>query len=279
MNAWRFEGLNARAAGVPVVQNDDAGMFGFFAGPRVHVVDDFALTDPLLARLPAVPALSRPGHLSRTLPRGYAESLASGENRIRDPHLARYYEKLRLVTRGPVWSAERLSAVLALNLGLYDQLLRDVQTVRATSLSALRAEPAPVSEGGLLIDFERSERELSQTTPSVSELAGGRLEFQFDNAKNACFELTYYSLGFRREYEARFCAEPGLATQIQIPAAVAALMRESIELPPLLRAPRAPRAQTLLFTHVLIRGEGSGAAEPLTHRLISLSAREPHLLN
>jgi arabinofuranosyltransferase len=278
MNPWRFEGLNARAARVPVVFNDDAGMFGFFAGPRVHVVDDFALTDPLLARLPAVPTLSRPGHLSRTLPRGYGESLASGENRIRDPRLARFYDQLRLVTRGPLWSAERLSAVLALNLGRYDQLLRDVETVRTTSLSALRAAPAPVSEGGLLIDLERSERELSQTASSVSELASGRLELQFDNAKRTCFELTYYSLGFRREYEARFCAEAGLATQVQIPTPVAALMRESVELPPLLRAPRAPRTGTLLFTHVLIRGEGSGAAKSLTHSLISLTAREPYLL-
>ena len=38
------------------------------------------------------------------------------ENRITDPQLAPYYERIRSVTQGPLWSNERLSNILYLNV-------------------------------------------------------------------------------------------------------------------------------------------------------------------
>jgi hypothetical protein len=40
-----------------------------------------------------------------------------------DPALAAYYEKLRLVIAGPLFSATRLQAILGLQTGAYDDLL------------------------------------------------------------------------------------------------------------------------------------------------------------
>ena len=92
------------------------GLPGFCHGPRQHLVDPLAITDPLLARLPtSSPGPFMPGHLMRPLPEGYLESLVTGENRIRDPGIAAYYEKLRVVTQGPLFTRERWHAILALN--------------------------------------------------------------------------------------------------------------------------------------------------------------------
>jgi arabinofuranosyltransferase len=92
------------------------GLPGFCRGPRQHFLDRVAITDPLLARLPTSssgPFL--PGHLLRPLPEGYLESVVEGENRIRDPQIAAYYEKLRVVTQGPLFTRERWGAIFALN--------------------------------------------------------------------------------------------------------------------------------------------------------------------
>jgi len=52
-----------------------------------------------------------------TLPAGYLETLRSGENRLEDPDLARLWDDLALVTRGPLWTAERWRAILRLHSG------------------------------------------------------------------------------------------------------------------------------------------------------------------
>jgi arabinofuranosyltransferase len=62
-------------------------------------VDIFALSDPLLARLPANPD-SRTGHFLRDIPAGYIETLETGQNRLTDPDLAAYYDQLRRVISG-----------------------------------------------------------------------------------------------------------------------------------------------------------------------------------
>ena len=51
-------------------------MFGYYAGPNVYVVDELALADALLARLPARRVDQwRIGHFQRTLPAGYLDTL------------------------------------------------------------------------------------------------------------------------------------------------------------------------------------------------------------
>ncbi len=116
------DGRQLRAGSARVVTRDGIGFTGYFAGPNVHIVDIYALTDPLLARLPAIPN-SRTGHYLRDIPAGYLESLESNTNRIADPDLAVYYDRLRLAVSGPLWDRERLATVAGLLTGRYDRYL------------------------------------------------------------------------------------------------------------------------------------------------------------
>ncbi len=101
------------------------GFEGYFAGPKVYIIDRLALADPLLARLTPLDAQnSKPGHFERAIPEGYFESVKNNENRIADPNLALYYDKLRLLTRAPLWSWERFNAIWRINTGQYDYLLK-----------------------------------------------------------------------------------------------------------------------------------------------------------
>jgi arabinofuranosyltransferase len=101
-----------------------AGMFPFFIGPNVHLIDPLALCDPLLARLPMRPQEKwRISHYERDIPVGYIESLEYGENRFENPDLAIYYDKLRLITSGDIWSSERWQAIWGFNTGEYASLI------------------------------------------------------------------------------------------------------------------------------------------------------------
>ncbi len=121
---WRRDGERLRAIGSSVVMTDSIGMRGYYAGPNVHLVDKWALADPLLARLPAYRQVYwRIGHFDRVIPPGYEETLWSGQNRIGDQKLALYYEKLRLVTRGALFDPARLREVWRLNTGQYEYLI------------------------------------------------------------------------------------------------------------------------------------------------------------
>lgn len=101
------------------------GAAGIDFGPYIHLLDECALADPLLARLPAVfnPEW-RTGHYRRMIPQGYKESLESSGNRIQDPALRDYYEHLRTIVRStPLWSRERLRTIVAMNTRQYDRLI------------------------------------------------------------------------------------------------------------------------------------------------------------
>jgi arabinofuranosyltransferase len=118
-----------------------SGMLSFAAGPGVHYVDRFALAEPFLARLPAMHGW-RIGHFARSVPDGYLRSLSSGKNHLGDPKLAQYYDKLELVTRGDVFSRERWSAILDLNLGPASHLLDDYRRVHSRT-TRVRLEDLP----------------------------------------------------------------------------------------------------------------------------------------
>jgi hypothetical protein len=76
------EGLRARQNHDKVAKSEAIGYFGYEAGPQVHVLDDWALGDPLLARLPLSSAVLsshwRIGHFRRDIPPGYLETLEKG---------------------------------------------------------------------------------------------------------------------------------------------------------------------------------------------------------
>ena len=127
--AWPPRDAAAAAAQTPVLVKGGVGLLGVRMGPEVVLVDYHGLGDPLLARLPAlprdpvlanlIPRLAhldwRVGHYLRPVPAGYVVSRATDENRIVDPDLSHVYENLRRVTGGPLWSRERLAAIVALH--------------------------------------------------------------------------------------------------------------------------------------------------------------------
>ncbi len=101
------------------------GTAGLEFGPYVYLLDECALADPLLARLPAVfNAEWRTGHYRRFVPAGYVESVATATNALQDPALREYYEHIRAIVRSDrLWSAERMEAIAAMNLRRYDRLV------------------------------------------------------------------------------------------------------------------------------------------------------------
>lgn len=111
------DGVELRAGGPQVVTRYAIGFSGYFAGPDVHIVDVLALTDPLLARLPALPH-QRVGHYQRDIPAGYLESLRAHQNLIVDPDLAEYYDRLHYAVSGPLFDWQRCVAAIAFALGL-----------------------------------------------------------------------------------------------------------------------------------------------------------------
>lgn len=113
------------------------GLFGFYAGCNVQILDQYGLTEPLLARIPSTEywligqdkpkneKFWRIGHFARKIPRGYLETLRSGENQIANPSLAKYYEKLSIIIKGDLWDLNRLKEIWNFNVGKYDYLIND----------------------------------------------------------------------------------------------------------------------------------------------------------
>jgi arabinofuranosyltransferase len=121
---WVQHGLALRQNGKSVAQEENIGFVGYYAGPGVYLVDVYALSDPLLARLPIPDPLHwRVGHFERALPAGYLETLKSGTDQLKDPKLAAFYEKLSLITRAPLWGLARLRAIWEMNTGQDSPLL------------------------------------------------------------------------------------------------------------------------------------------------------------
>lgn len=115
---------------------DFIGFMGYGFGPQYHVVDRYALADPLLARLPMSDLPDwRPGHLERVFPLGYMQTLRTGEDHLEDRQLAEYYTRLQRVVSGPVWSLQRWIEIYHLNLHKYDRLMDRAYYHHPTELS------------------------------------------------------------------------------------------------------------------------------------------------
>ena len=117
------------------------GFAGFYLGPAVYFLDYHALGDPLLSHLPMVtedplyeefyeeligkkcPQKWRIGHFLRNIPKGYMSSVISDANEIKDAGIRAFYDKVRSITRGDIFSRERLRAIAGMNLGEYDHLI------------------------------------------------------------------------------------------------------------------------------------------------------------
>jgi arabinofuranosyltransferase len=93
------------------------GFLGYYAGPGVHIIDRYALTDAFLARLP-VTLGGKAGHWSRTIPGPYISSIDEGKNLFLDQPNHDLFEDVLLVTRSTdLLSWKRLAAVWRMNTG------------------------------------------------------------------------------------------------------------------------------------------------------------------
>ena len=99
-----------------VIVERTIGARAYAGGPHLHVIDRFALSDALLARLPVRYAPGwRPGHWDRPMPEGYRATLRSGRPQLRDPAIARCFERVQAVHAGPLFTRERWAAIWTLN--------------------------------------------------------------------------------------------------------------------------------------------------------------------
>ena len=97
----------------------------------MYLTDIIALQDPLMVRLKVRDTSNwRVGHIERDVPQGYHETIASGENRITNPSLHEYYDKLLLVMKGPLLNKERFLTIINFNIGRYDELLDQYERIR-----------------------------------------------------------------------------------------------------------------------------------------------------
>jgi len=126
-----------------VVVETAVGVRAFERGPDVHVVDLHAITDPLLARLPALPVDWRPGHAWRVVPPGYLATLRSQRNQLEDPDLAVLYDRLDQIHRGPLFDRTRLREIARLLV---------FGAGKAFDRDAYRAPPRKVSSAAALTD-------------------------------------------------------------------------------------------------------------------------------
>ena len=124
IHPWGQHGMRLKAqairAGEPIVAlRGNAGMPGFYAGPTVHNVDAWALTDAFLARLPAIPQ-ARVGHYERRVPFGYAETTLNSIPTTWDENLSPLLNDVTLATRAPIFDKQRWRAIWRLLSGHYN---------------------------------------------------------------------------------------------------------------------------------------------------------------
>jgi arabinofuranosyltransferase len=140
-------GREALARGERTVGFSNIGRVGFAVGPSLHIIDNWALSDPLLARLPAA-ADWRIGHYRREMPDGYERTIESGVNHIADPAIAALYDDLWRVTAGPIWDRERWRAIVRLNLGSPSRALRNAPSPLPTLIPNFTSSPDPCTLSG-----------------------------------------------------------------------------------------------------------------------------------
>jgi arabinofuranosyltransferase len=139
-----------------VIAINNTGIYGYYAGPSVYIIDNYALSDPLLARLPAERVVNwRSGHFHRRLPDGYIARIY-GLGELGDPQLGLYYDRLKLIVGGKLFDPQRWSAILDYNFGRMESLI-DFDTFRYpdmvfTNFTALNSLDDPVVVTGAISD-------------------------------------------------------------------------------------------------------------------------------
>ncbi len=212
--------LNADGERTPIIHGG-IGLLGFHAGPKAYIVDAVALSDPFLARQPAIREDWRMGHFRRPLPLGYIESLKSGKNQIENPDLAKLYDLVRLQTRAPLFDSSRWRAIFALNLGGWKRL-------------ATAGNPAAI-ENRTVINLER----VSKENPEGTLYYHANFNYTTRSVDVALNEMQHaqhvdITLGHAHEYTLAFMHDGKTLSHVHIPKSPApsgALKSHLIEVP------------------------------------------------
>jgi arabinofuranosyltransferase len=149
-HGWAHEGRALRKQGeANIVVHGNIGFRGYFAGPKTHYVDPLGLTDPLLARLPAMHRSNwRIGHFERHIPHGYIKTLETDENKISNREISAYYKHIARITRGQLWSSARWRSIWLLNTGQLDHLIPEATSKFAgAKLITSTRVAAPIPDG------------------------------------------------------------------------------------------------------------------------------------
>ncbi len=204
----------ARGHGRRVVTSPNVGLTAYGGGPMVHVIDELALTDPFLARMPARRQIPwRIGHFPRVKPRRYVESVQSGQCQFGKPALCEYWHHLRRITEGPIWSSARFLTILKMNLGMYDHLIdRDAFRNPGMVRVPLERVSTPLGWGHGLDDPA-----LVEMRPSGAEVALGEVRHDprvsLSLSADDGFEIVF--LHGRRRVGSRF-AEPRYGSGLMV---------------------------------------------------------------
>lgn len=112
---WAVDGkLNSER--IKPVARGAIGLYGYYAGPKVYIIDRHGLADPFLARLHINQNNPwRIGHFKRFIPAGYFETIMTGENVIENPDLKKLYDDISLITRGEIFDPQRLKLIWKFN--------------------------------------------------------------------------------------------------------------------------------------------------------------------
>lgn len=254
-----FTTLAPLAQGARTITAPTVGALGLAVGPGVHVIDELALGDPLLARLPAVYNPDwRIGHFYRTIPAGYVESIEHGENRISDPQLAQYYAALRLVVSGPLFDGERLRTIVAFHLGQYDHLIDTfaytyptVTRIRIEDMQYVNSDYAiPITIDGLYVS-------LSELYYS-SRIA---LELSQITAYDVIFFKENQHIGTLHIPSSVAITAPLVQHQLTIPTAIQATGYDAIHIRPRLGRTRTPAAPLQVGRTVVMTDDAPSLAE------------------
>jgi arabinofuranosyltransferase len=150
----------AAAEGRIVTVSEGNGLTGFYAGPNVHFIQGLALTDPFLARLPPLYYPNwRSGHFIRLIPRGYAEIEKGTQSSLSDTVVDNYFQKIRLVTHGPLFTAERWQAIWELNTRSFEDFLPNYEDQfrfpNLTQLTVDSSNTLEIEDGGLAFNGKK----------------------------------------------------------------------------------------------------------------------------
>ncbi|MFC2131797.1 hypothetical protein ACFLSQ_10215, partial [Bacteroidota bacterium] len=123
-------GQETRSSKYKTITRIMIGIFGYYAGPDINIIDYVALSEPFLSKLkvgknPIWEDKWRIGHFYRKIPLGYIKTIETGKNQIEDSRLKEYYEKLKIVTQADIFAAGRFTEIWKFNTGFYNELLVD----------------------------------------------------------------------------------------------------------------------------------------------------------